>query len=153
VTAQSIEVVAADQSSLSLELSVSKGYYVRALARDLGASLGVPAHLGALRRLASGPFDIEEACPWPPEARPEVMPIAAAARRSLPKLTLTPGGERRARAGQPLTQKDFLEDAGATYSAAAGGFVAWLSGEDRRLVAIGRQSDAEQFRVVRGFQS
>jgi tRNA pseudouridine55 synthase len=37
-----------------------KGTYVRALAADLGASLGVPAHLAGLRRTAAGPFAIPE---------------------------------------------------------------------------------------------
>ena len=40
--------------SLDLQLVVSKGYYVRSLARDLGETLGVPAHLRRLRRTASG---------------------------------------------------------------------------------------------------
>jgi tRNA pseudouridine55 synthase len=38
-----------------------KGTYVRTLATSLGAALGVPAHLAALRRTASGPFTIETA--------------------------------------------------------------------------------------------
>src|SRR5690606_17239434 len=42
------------RDALELELRVSKGYYVRAFARDLGAALGVPAHLSSLRRLSSG---------------------------------------------------------------------------------------------------
>ena len=37
-----------------IEVTVSKGTYVRALARDLGQELGTEAHLGALRRTASG---------------------------------------------------------------------------------------------------
>ncbi|HTM85841.1 MAG TPA: tRNA pseudouridine(55) synthase TruB [Mycobacterium sp.] len=37
----------------------SAGTYVRALARDLGESLGVGAHLTALRRTRSGPFGLE----------------------------------------------------------------------------------------------
>ena len=40
-----------------------KGTYVRTLASALGAALGVPAHLGALRRTASGPFSIGSALP------------------------------------------------------------------------------------------
>jgi tRNA pseudouridine55 synthase len=43
---------------LDLELTCSAGTYVRALARDLGEILGIPAHLSALRRLGSGPFDV-----------------------------------------------------------------------------------------------
>ncbi len=37
-----------------LEFYVSKGTYIRSLARDLGYALGCPAHLAALRRTASG---------------------------------------------------------------------------------------------------
>jgi tRNA pseudouridine55 synthase len=40
-----------------------KGTYVRTLASALGAVLGVPAHLGALRRTATGPFSIDSALP------------------------------------------------------------------------------------------
>ncbi|MDA3936458.1 MAG: tRNA pseudouridine(55) synthase TruB [Actinomycetota bacterium] len=38
----------------NLTVRVSKGFYVRSLARDLGVSLGTAAHLVGLRRLASG---------------------------------------------------------------------------------------------------
>lgn len=44
-----------------VELTVSKGTYIRALARDLGANLGTEAHLGALRRTASGTLSLEQA--------------------------------------------------------------------------------------------
>lgn len=41
-------------------LRCSKGTYVRTLAADLGHALGVGAHLVALRRIASGPFRLEQ---------------------------------------------------------------------------------------------
>ena len=41
----------------------SKGFYVRSLAHDLGAALGVGGHLTALRREAIGPFSVAEALP------------------------------------------------------------------------------------------
>lgn len=41
----------------------SKGTYVRALCRDWGNVLGIPACMHDLRRTASGPFQIEEAVP------------------------------------------------------------------------------------------
>jgi len=41
--------------------TVSKGTYVRALARDLGRACGTAAHLGALRRTASGPLRLSDA--------------------------------------------------------------------------------------------
>src|SRR5437867_1817591 len=53
-----------------LDLTVSRGTYVRALAHDLGESLGCGAHLVALRRIASGPFRVEDALtPDPGSAR------------------------------------------------------------------------------------
>ena len=39
----------------------STGTYVRALARDLGAALGVGGHLTALRRTRVGPYGLERA--------------------------------------------------------------------------------------------
>jgi tRNA pseudouridine55 synthase len=45
----------------TLELLCSKGTYVRSLAHDLGQALGCGAHLSALRRLASGAFEIGDA--------------------------------------------------------------------------------------------
>ncbi len=42
-------------------LTISKGTYVRAIARDLGRSLHTAAHLGSLRRVRSGPVGIESA--------------------------------------------------------------------------------------------
>src|SRR6185503_4738122 len=40
-----------------------KGTYVRSIARDLGETLGCGAHVTALRRLASGPFRLEDCQP------------------------------------------------------------------------------------------
>jgi tRNA pseudouridine55 synthase len=46
-----------------LSVRCSKGTYVRTLAADLGASLGVPAHLAALRRTSSSGFTLGQATP------------------------------------------------------------------------------------------
>ena len=43
---------------LDVMVECSSGTYVRALARDLGAGLGVGGHLSALRRTTVGPFDL-----------------------------------------------------------------------------------------------
>src|SRR5205085_2252569 len=56
----------ADTSSLPdviLDVTVSRGTYIRTLAHDLGQDLGCGAHLTSLRRLATGPFHVEEALP------------------------------------------------------------------------------------------
>ncbi|GAB2635885.1 tRNA pseudouridine(55) synthase TruB [Nocardia goodfellowii] len=46
---------------LDVEVECSSGTYIRALARDLGAALGVGGHLTALRRTRVGPFTLENA--------------------------------------------------------------------------------------------
>ena len=46
---------------LDVRVACSKGTYVRSLAHDLGAALGVGGHLVALRREAIGPFSVGEA--------------------------------------------------------------------------------------------
>lgn len=64
-----------DESGLAwtCAFKVSKGTYIRALARDLGAKLGVPAHLEALERTSAGPvslstcISLNELCELGPE--------------------------------------------------------------------------------------
>ncbi|GAA2662111.1 MULTISPECIES: tRNA pseudouridine(55) synthase TruB [Actinosynnema] len=51
----------ADATELDVMVECSSGTYVRALARDLGADLGVGGHLAALRRTRVGPFDLRVA--------------------------------------------------------------------------------------------
>ncbi len=46
---------------VDVEVDCSSGTYVRALARDLGAALGVGGHLTALRRTRVGAFDLSRA--------------------------------------------------------------------------------------------
>jgi tRNA pseudouridine55 synthase len=50
-----------DRPIAIVDVTCSAGTYVRALARDIGASLGSGAYLGALVRTASGPFSLEGA--------------------------------------------------------------------------------------------
>ncbi|MCQ1951392.1 tRNA pseudouridine(55) synthase TruB [Arthrobacter sp. zg-Y859] len=46
---------------VDVTVDCSSGTYIRALARDLGAALGVGGHLTALRRTCVGPFSLEQA--------------------------------------------------------------------------------------------
>jgi len=48
---------------VDIEVEVSSGTYVRALARDLGSALGVGGHLTALRRTRVGRYAIADAVP------------------------------------------------------------------------------------------
>jgi tRNA pseudouridine55 synthase len=146
VTVHSLVLTERASTQIAIEMVVSRGYYVRALARDLGAALGVPAHLAALRRLASGPFELGDAAPWPLAAPISLVSVVEAARRALPSRVLTSDGDRRARLGQPLEANSFETDApdGAELTA-------WLS-PSGELVALGKATDAGELRVVRGFQ-
>lgn len=49
-----------DPDHVILEMTCGKGGYVRAIARDLGAALGCYGHVLKLRRIWSGPFDVED---------------------------------------------------------------------------------------------
>lgn len=142
VRVDELELLAFETPRVTLRVRASKGYYVRALARDLGESLGLPAHLSALRRTASGSFALADAVPWPPSPEAALMPLSSVVRRCLPVATLTDEGRDRARTGKRLGTEHFREAAGTTEAA-------WLDLEDR-LVAVGR-ADGDGFRVVRGF--
>jgi len=153
VTVHELDVVerAADAASVDLEMVVSKGYYVRALARDLGEALGVPTHLSSLRRLASGAFTLDDATGWPPAERPALIPLEVAAARALPVIQVNATGERRARFGQALGIDDFCEDPLAAHGTPEEQRVVAWRGADGLLVALGRRDSELGFRVLRGF--
>ncbi|AWB84218.1 tRNA pseudouridine(55) synthase TruB [Corynebacterium liangguodongii] len=69
----------------------SKGTYIRSLARDLGAALGVGGHLTALRREAVGAFTLSDASSLPHlESHPALsLTLDEALARSWPVLTVT----------------------------------------------------------------
>ena len=66
---------------VDIDVTVSSGTYVRALARDLGTALGSAGHLTALRRTRVGGFGLDTAYPLADlEARQgEPMPVIALA--------------------------------------------------------------------------
>lgn len=87
VTFHRIELAAfTPPDRISLEIVCSAGTYIRSLARDVGAALGVGAYLRALRRTRIGAFAIDEA-----HTLPEIE--AASCAGKLPELLL-PVGER-----------------------------------------------------------
>lgn len=61
VRIHSIELLSFEAESLAIEVHCSKGTYIRTLADDVGEVLGCGAHLGSLRRTATGGFDLREA--------------------------------------------------------------------------------------------
>jgi tRNA pseudouridine55 synthase len=57
VIIDTLEIVRWEPPTLVLDISCGKGTYIRSLAHDLGERLGSGAHLAALIRTRSGPFD------------------------------------------------------------------------------------------------
>jgi tRNA pseudouridine55 synthase len=148
VAVHALELLDWGADFVRLQLRVSKGYYVRSLARDLGAALGAPAHLSRLRRVRSGGFRIEEASPWPPTAEPALLSLRDALPRLLPTARLSASGVVRARQGKTLTASDFLPPRAAE-GASEGQTLAWTDAEGTP-VALGRR-EGDVYRVRRGF--
>jgi tRNA pseudouridine55 synthase len=71
-------------ATFDIDVSVrcSSGTYIRAIARDLGAELGVGGHLTVLRRTAVGPFTLADAHDLESLAEDlEMVDVSAVARR------------------------------------------------------------------------
>jgi tRNA pseudouridine55 synthase len=100
VVVHALSVAQIEGPRYRLEVTCGKGTYVRVLAEDLGALLGLPAHLSALRRTRVGRFAVDGAVPL--ERLSDATPLVglAAAVDFLPSLTLDAAGVRRIRAGQ-----------------------------------------------------
>ncbi|MFC7494847.1 MULTISPECIES: tRNA pseudouridine(55) synthase TruB [unclassified Nocardioides] len=99
------ELVVTDVRGDELDVSVrcSSGTYIRAIARDLGARLGVGGHLTALRRTAVGPYSLADAHTLDALADDfTMMPIAAAARAAFPAVELDDRQAGDVRVGRPL---------------------------------------------------
>lgn len=91
---------------VDVAVTCSSGTYVRALARDLGAALGVGGHLTALRRTRVGAFDLDGALPpaqlTDDSAAVAMLSMGAAARRSFPTAEVGGEMEQRVRWGQSV---------------------------------------------------
>lgn len=92
---------------LDVVVDCSSGTYIRALARDLGVALGTGGHLTALRRTRVGGFDLDgaltpEQLTAHPPRRPELVDLAAVARRTFPCVELDADQARDVGYGRPL---------------------------------------------------
>jgi tRNA pseudouridine55 synthase len=105
VTVHALDVTGLDLAAATVDLDVrcSSGTYVRAIARDLCAALGVGGHLTALRRTAVGPFVVDEAHTLVALADHVTMiPITDAARACFPALDVSGDDAARVRVGRAL---------------------------------------------------
>lgn len=123
-----------DADHAELEMVCGKGGYVRAIARDLGRSLGCLGHVERLRRLWSGPFAAErgvgleliDALARTEALDAHLLPLELGL-ADLPELKATAEGAARLRngaAGQVIGHAEF-------------GSAAWAS-FDGRALAVGR---------------
>ena len=150
VTVHNLQLLTASEArgegleKVTLSATVSKGTYIRSLARDIARALGTIGHVSMLRRTRAGPFTLETAISLDflaeaAKARQldgAVVPLQAAL-DDIPALPVTPGQALLLRQGQCL----------AGFPAKPGLCVAT---EDGRPVAL-VEASADGLRVVRGF--
>ncbi|HKX92940.1 MAG TPA: tRNA pseudouridine(55) synthase TruB [Sphingomicrobium sp.] len=128
----------------TLEATVSKGTYIRSLARDIARALGTVGHVSYLRRTRAGPFGLDQAVSLDflaelAKARQltrAVLPLEAAL-DDIPALPVTPDQARLLRHGQRLSG----------FPGKPGLCMATLEGTPVALV----EASVDGLRVVRGF--
>jgi tRNA pseudouridine55 synthase len=129
---------------ITLSAAVSKGTYIRSLARDIAHALGTVGHVSYLRRTRAGPFGIQQAISLDfleeaAKARAltrTVLPLEAAL-DDIPALPVTPDQAQLLQHGQKLVG----------FPAKPGLCLATLEGTPVALV----EASADGLRVVRGF--
>ncbi|KAB1643605.1 tRNA pseudouridine(55) synthase TruB [Gulosibacter chungangensis] len=96
-----------------IRVDCSSGTYVRALARDLGNLLGVPAHLTALNRTRIGDLTLADARILPSREEidagapaPELMPPAAAIQQQFASVVVDSAQAKALRFGQRIPAPD-----------------------------------------------
>ncbi|HEX2217542.1 MAG TPA: tRNA pseudouridine(55) synthase TruB [Gemmatimonadales bacterium] len=134
ITVHRIEPVAWEPPSLTFRATVSAGTYLRAIARDLGARLGVGAHLTALRREAIGDLRVEDAVPLD-EVGPEALLAPTCVLRHLPAVELDAAARLAVVHGRPVAAA-IDGPAEGDVPEQGGGPVVLLSGAE--LVAVAR---------------
>ena len=103
VTVHELRVTEVRGEELEVSVRCSSGTYVRAIARDLGARLGVGGHLTALRRTAVGPYGLDAAHTLEELAEDfATMPVAEAARAAFASLDLDEAQATDVRFGRAL---------------------------------------------------
>lgn len=103
VTIHELDVTRVALPEVDVTVRCSSGTYIRAIARDLGAALGVGGHLTALRRTSVGPYGLDEAQTLDELGEDfTVLPIADAARSAFPAVDLDETQAQAVRYGRPL---------------------------------------------------
>jgi tRNA pseudouridine55 synthase len=128
-----------------LHVHVSKGTYIRSLARDIAHALGTVGHVSMLRRTRAGPFSLEQAISLDKlneigkgaAAIDIILPMEAGL-DDIPALNLSPEQARAIREGRVLTG---IASKDGQY---------WARDAEMRPIALVEQVD-DRLRTVRGF--
>ena len=110
VTIHALTLRDSTPDSATLTAHVSKGTYIRSLARDIAHALGTVGHVTMLRRVKAGPFTLESAISLDKLAEAAkgrtlehcLLPLRAGL-DDIPALTLEPGQAGALRQGKVLT--------------------------------------------------
>jgi tRNA pseudouridine55 synthase len=131
--------------AVTLTANVSKGTYIRSLARDIAYAVGTVGHVSMLRRTRAGPFDLESAISLDKlnafgqgAAQEDIILPIEAGLVDIPALDLSPEQARAVQQGRVLTgiaMKDGLH---------------WARGADLRPIALVQNVDGI-LKTVRGF--
>jgi tRNA pseudouridine55 synthase len=127
--------------SVDVDVSVvcSSGTYIRAIARDLGARLGVGGHLTALRRTRVGPFGLDSANTLDALSKSlAVLDLDAAARAAFPVCQVDEAQARAVAFGTVLNGQKLPAAGPVAVLGPAGEFLALYEqdGLDARPVAV-----------------
>jgi tRNA pseudouridine55 synthase len=139
VTVYDLTLLEVVDSIVRLRLTCSAGFYVRALARDLGAALGLGGRLERLRRTRSGEFTLDHTSALEAveeggrAALEQVIPMNRLL-TSVPGLVLTATGLRRASHGNDVAPEHLTQPSRAGHPSHAGNVR--LLDEGGELVAI-----------------
>ena len=148
-----LDLIDASLPEITLDVTVSRGTYVRTLAHDLGADLGCGAHLTSLRRVSIGPFQVEEALSPAREAGHTAEAFRARAispERALsflPRVMLEHGEAERLRSGvAPVVEAERVEHSTHADPLPPGepGWPLALLGADGALIALARPWEVQR---------
>jgi len=115
VTVHELETLAIDAHLLRIRVACSTGFYVRTLAHEIGARLGVGAYLVGLRRTRVGAFTLGDAVPLVevqrggPEAAPGHIIAMDRLLPELPAVVLNQAGAGRVSHGNVVTAEHLAE--------------------------------------------
>ena len=110
VTIHALELLGSDAGSATLRAHVSKGTYIRSLARDIALVLGTRGHVTMLRRVKAGPFGLDSAISLDilneigkgAALEPHFLPLEAGL-DDIPALSLSPEQAGAVRQGRVLS--------------------------------------------------